>query len=64
MKMKLKELTKCMTIATLVKLYSHQNRYTSFMVYKGSAKRIPDKYLGKKIIAIDNSIGYIDIIVL
>lgn len=64
MKMKLKELTKYMTVATLVKLYSHQNRYTGFLVYKGSAKSIPDKYLRKKIIAIDNSIGYIDIIVL
>lgn len=64
MKMKLKALTKFMTAATLVKLYSHHDRFNGFMVYKGSAKRIPDRYLGKKIIAIDNSIGYVDIIVL
>lgn len=63
MKMKLKALTRYMTVATLVKLYLHEKRYDGFMVYKGSAKEIPDKYLGKKIIAIDNSIGYIDIII-
>ena len=59
MKMKLKELIKCMYATARIRIFDAEEN--SQVVYRGESEYIPNKYLDREIRVIDSATTYINI---